>query len=181
MSWLSQFARENMSGGLSAVKEPILFVLAIYAAFLSTLNWVQAYRRERRSIRATTSTAIPAYSDGRTGECFSQIRATNVGQRAVTVRWLGFRLETGECLISTGNSFPGLSDTPLPATLSDGQSADIFMSYSNIAKGLLHNGRSGVTKLVPVCEDSAGGVYKGLVWQVDPNDLIHRSFIGEAR
>jgi hypothetical protein len=152
---------------------PFLFALAIYAAILSTLNFVHARRRERRSITVAVSTQLPAYTDGQTGEPFIQLRATNAGHRPVTVRWLGFELETGECFGSMAlNSFPGVSDTPLPATLSDGQSAHIFVSYRAITRGLLHSGRSGATKLIPVCQDSLGEVYKGSALDFDPSDFL---------
>jgi hypothetical protein len=72
----------------SVIKDVVLFVIAIYGAVLSTFNWRQAVRKERREI-------------------------------------------------------------------------------------VLHENKIfGTIKLTPVCEDSAGGIYKGKPRDVDPDELL---------
>lgn len=67
--------------------------------------------------------------------------------------------------------FPGLPNTTLPAMLADGQSAFSYISYREIGEVLIHSGRTRKIKLVPVCEDSAGGAYRGKPWEVDPAEV----------
>ncbi|WP_162913151.1 hypothetical protein [Rhodospirillaceae bacterium SYSU D60014] len=154
---------------LTSIKDVLLFLLAIYGAVLSTFNWRQSIRRERRTIHVDLSTAMPAYNDGRIGQCFAKLEATNTGYRAVTVTTLTLELPEGGRLFPTAaNGFPGMADTVLPATLSDGQSAQLFLAYRDIAVALVQSGRAGTTKLTPICEDSARGIYKGKSWEVNP-------------
>ncbi len=85
------------------------------------------------------------------------------------VSTLTLELKSGGRLFAMrSNAFPGLPDTRLPAVLSDGQSAHLFLSYREIADALLTNGRTQKTKLTPLCQDSLGNVYKGKPWEVDP-------------
>jgi hypothetical protein len=66
----------------------------------------------------------------------------------------------------------GMADTSLPITLSDGQSAQLFQSYRDIGQALLKHGRTGKTKLTPICEDSSGGIHRGEHWDVDPHEFM---------
>jgi hypothetical protein len=146
----------------SIAKDVLLSLLAIYGAALSTFNWHQAVRKDQRAIKVSLLTAMPAYNDGHIGQCFGKIEATNIGHRAVTVTRVRLELPGGAHLISTiANGFPGMPDTPLPAALSDGQSAHAFLSYRDIAAALIQSGRTQKTKLMPVCEDSVGGSLQG--------------------
>ena len=43
----------------SIVKDALLALLAIYGAVLSTFNWRQAVKKERRAIRVEFSTPVP--------------------------------------------------------------------------------------------------------------------------
>jgi hypothetical protein len=117
--------------------------------------------------------AARLYKDGRFGEPFKKIEATNFGQRPVTVKTLAFELPTGSRLNATAsNAFPVLPGTPLPASLLDGESAHLFISYLYIACALHENKIFGTIKLTPVCEDSDGGIYKGKPRDVDPDELL---------
>jgi hypothetical protein len=157
---------------LSAAKDVLLFLLAVYGAALSTFNWRRSVRKSRREVQVSVSTAMPTYNDGRLGPCFAKVEATNAGHRAVTITALSLELTTGERLFSAiPDAFPGMQDTSLPAALSDGQSAHLFISYRDIAAALIQNGRRGMTKLTPVCNDSVGGIYKGDPWEVDPDEF----------
>jgi len=152
-------------------REVLLFVVALYGAVLSTFNWIYARRKERRAIRVTLDTAIPTYG-AEFGRTFARVEATNVGHRPVSVTRLAIETSKGRLQAIHGDQFPGLRDTPLPATLSDGQSAQLYMSYYDIASALVRAGLQGTIKLVPVCEDSAGGVHKGEPWEVTPDSLL---------
>jgi hypothetical protein len=159
---------------MDTFKDVVLFVLAIYGAVLSTINWRQAARKERREIVVSVSVERPIYEDKRVGEPFAKIEATNFGNRAVTVKTLTFELPTGNRISAIGTDvvFPVQSSTVLPASLLDGQSAHLFISYLYIACALHQSKNLGIIKLTPVCEDSVGGIYKGKPWDVDPDKLL---------
>jgi hypothetical protein len=69
----------------SVIKDGLLFLLALWGAALSTFNWWQAVRKERREIKITASTVMLTYPTGHLGEPFAIIEATNIGHRAVMV------------------------------------------------------------------------------------------------
>ena len=151
------------------IKDVVLFGLAIYGALLSTFNWRQAAQKNKRSINVSISTAMPTYANGTIGQCFAKVEAVNDGHRTVTVSTLTLELESGGRFFpTTSNAFPGIPDSPLPAILSDGQTAHLFLSYQQIADALINNGHRQKTKVRPVCVDTVGGVYKGKPWEVDP-------------
>jgi hypothetical protein len=77
--------------------------------------------------------------------------------------------------MTADSSIPGIPDTPLPATLSDGQTAFSIMSYEEIGNALLQSGRTGKVKLTPVCVDTAENVYHGEPWTVDPQEFLRMS------
>jgi hypothetical protein len=155
----------------SIVKDIALAVLALYGAVLSTFNWRQSVRRDKRSVIVSASTAMPTYDDGRVGNAFAKIEATNAGHRVVTITLLTFETESGGRLFPMMSSGFPIADTRLPASLADGRSAAKYMSYQDIADALVKSGRTEKTKLMPVCEDSVGGVYRGEPWSVDPQEF----------
>jgi hypothetical protein len=116
---------------LSVVKDGLLALLAIYGAILSTFNWRQASRKDRRELIVCASTAVPPYATGVLGKALAKIEATNTGYRAVTVKTLAFELPNRNRMFTRPNAIPGLSDTALPATLVDGQPAHVYMSYGD--------------------------------------------------
>jgi hypothetical protein len=74
------------------------------------------------------------------GPPYAKLEAINTGLRAVTVKAISLELPKGDRLISlSSNSFPGPADTLLPATLSDGQTAFLMVSYESIGKALLQS------------------------------------------
>lgn len=157
----------------SSIKDVSLFFLALYGAALSTFNLRQAVRKERREIKVSLSTIIPTYANGDTGNCFAKIEATNVGHRPVTVTMIALELPTGTRMFPKAeHAVPGMPNSILPMPLSDGQSAYLSVSYGEIAAALLHSRISARIKLIPLCADSSGGIYKGSAWDVDPHELI---------
>jgi hypothetical protein len=163
----------DVSPQWSFIKDAVLFCIAIYGAALSTFNWRQAVRKDRREITVQTSTAMPTYHNGGLGPPFAKIEAINTGHRLVTVKTITFELPTGGRMFPmTAGGFAGMPDTRLPATLTDGQSAFMMMSYADIGDALIGNGKTGKVKLTPVCIDSADTVYRGKPWEVDPHEFL---------
>ena len=151
-------------------KDVVLCALAFYAAVLSTYNWRQSIRKEKRVINVETYTKLHANVVGTLGRTFLEIRATNIGQRPVTVRNLGIQTPMKTIIWSTKGSTGSVAvaDTTLPATLSDGQSAQLHYSYRDIGHSLINNGFISKSVLRPVCFDSVGGVHLGLAFEVNP-------------
>lgn len=153
-------------------RDVVLFVIAIYGAVLSTFNWRQAVKKDRREITVSASTAMPTYGD-QLGPPYAKLEAVNTGHRVVTVKTLTFETASGARLAPMlTDRFPGMPDTKLPASLSDGQSAHLLLPYSDVAEALMGNGQTGKTKLTPVCVDSADNVYRGEPWEVDPQEFM---------
>lgn len=158
-----------MSWWIDWGKDALLAAIALYGAALSTFNFRQAQRKEKRYIVVNAGSAIPTYNDGRFGKTFARIEAVNAGQRKVTVTGLGFKLQDGKRLVSlVPNHLPGVQDTQLPVTLDDGEKAVLYFSYEALGEGLAQKGKC---KIIPYCEDSVGTVYEGKAWTVDPKEM----------
>ena len=156
---------------ISIVKDILLSVIALYGAILSTFNYVQAARKDRRAVIVKSSTVMPTYGNT-LGNCFAKVEAINAGHRAVTISNLAFEVPEGQRLFPMGSGVPGMEDTQLPASLSDGESAHLFVAYRDIGDALVSRGRTQKTNLIPICIDSLGGVYKGEPWEVDPHEFL---------
>ncbi len=157
------------------VRDVVLFGIAIYGAVLSTFNWRQAAKKDRRQITVSVSTALPTYGD-QLGAPYAKLEAVNTGHRVVTVKTLTFETPSGARLAPMlTDRFPGMPDTRLPVSLSDGQSAHLLLPYSDIAEALIGNGQTGKVKLTPVCVDSADNVHRGEPWDVDPREFLQMS------
>src|SRR5437763_1645928 len=120
-----------------ATKDVVLFVLAIYGAALSTWNLIKASRKDRRSIRVKAGSKIPVQMGGHLAKRWAHIEVTNAGHRPVTIKTIAFELTDGRRLVSLQrHNPPGLDDTQLPVSLSDGQSASFHLSYFDIGHAL---------------------------------------------
>jgi len=162
----------DVSPQLSVLKDAVLFFIAIYGAALSTFNWRQAVKRDRREITVSASTIMPTYGS-ELGPPFAKVEAINTGHRVVTVKTITFEIANGSRLAPmVADRFPGMPDTRLPATLTDGRTAYLMMPYSEIAQALLHNRQSGKIKLTPICVDTADNIYRGESWEIDPHELL---------
>lgn len=85
---------------------------------------------------------------------------------------LAIELPSGHKLVSAAaHLFPGVSNTPLPASLDDGETARMHLAYKDLGETLIEKGYATKTKLVPRCQDSAGKVYRGKAWKVDPKEF----------
>lgn len=152
------------------LKDVVLFALALWGAALSTVNWWKASKRDQRQLKIHASTAM--FAGDTLGAPHAQIKATNIGHRAVTVTSLWFELPGGAKLVSRAYSnLPGMTDTPLPASLSDGQSASLWLSYHDIGATLINQGLA-TARLIPACEDSAGQVHRGAAWNVNAREFV---------
>lgn len=150
-------------------KDIATFVLALYAAVLSTFNWRQASRKDRRAIRVAVSTAMP-YIGGWRGS-YIRIEATNAGHRPVTVTMLTLEVPSGGRIVKfSPRTLPGMDDTTLPVTLTDGQTAFRYLSYADIGYALIESGRPEKIKLTPVCDDSVGATHRGEAFEIDPHE-----------
>lgn len=151
-------------------KDVVLFVLAIYAAILSTINFIQSHRRDRRSLKVTMNTVMPTYGPN-LGPPYAQLQAVNAGHRPVTVTVLTFQLPNGKWLMPMWRDvLPGTPDSDFPINLGQGDAARRTFSYKEVADGLLSNGLEGALKLRPVCQDSLGQLYHGKPMKVDPKE-----------
>lgn len=156
-----------------ATRDVVLFVLAVYGAVLSTFNWRQAARRDRRSVAVKVSSTFVTYDDGSIGNCFAKVEAVNTGHRVVTISTLTLELDRGRRMFTMQpDSLPGMPDTRLPATLSDGESAHMLIAYRQIGEVLLRDGAKLEVEVTPICQDTVGNVYRGEPWKVNPAEFL---------
>ncbi len=154
------------------IKDVVLFVLAIWGAGLSTYSFLASRRKDKRSIQVKVSSVMLTYGD-KLGPPIAKLEAINIGQRNVTISTLTFETPTkGRMFPLTQDRYPGLSDTKLPITLGDGESAQMYISYKEIGQALLEKYKGDRVNIVPVCIDSTGGEHRGEAWDVDANELI---------
>lgn len=159
----------------AALKEPILFLLAIYGAVLSTINWLDSRKKDQRTIRVKMTTAMPTFGS-QVGEAVARIEVTNAGHRNVTISLIALELPDGRRLFSTQAHNPlSQLDSALPITLADGQIALLHLSYAYIGRALINAGHKVSLKVVPVCESSTGDSYRGKGWTIDPQDFAGRT------
>lgn len=152
------------------LKDVVLFALAIYAAVLSTFNLIQSIKKDRRSIKVTMNSIIPTFG-AQLGPTFVQLKAVNSGHRPVSVTLLTIQLPDGRRLMSFNrDNSHRMPESTLPAKLSEGEFANCYFSYQDVAHALLSHGYNGVTKLTPVCEDSIGATHRGKAWGVNPQE-----------
>jgi hypothetical protein len=161
-----------MEGYPAAAKDFSLLALALYGAILSTINWRLAARRDARRIKVVMGAAMPALGS-RVGPPYAKVEAINVGHRAVMIDILTLELPSGARMFTAyGSGIAGLESTRLPASLNDGESAQYIVSYEDIGQALRSHNLGRGTNLTPVCVDTAGNVYKGKPWKVDPDEFL---------
>lgn len=156
----------------SVVRDVILFLVAIYGAALSTFNWRQAVRRERRLVRVTMATKMVTYSDGSLGPPFAQIEAANIGHRPVTIDSLFIELPGGKRMFATSHDAFPERDSRLPIELGDGGTVRLYMPYADIGNALHSAGIRGEVNLTPAASDSAGGTHRGTPWKTSGEALL---------
>lgn len=161
-----------MATWFPVVRDIVLFGIAIYGAMLSTVNWLQASKKDRRQVAVRASTAMPTYGD-QLGPPYAKLEVVNTGHRVVTVKTLTFETPSGSRLAPMlADRFPGMPDTRLPVSLSDGQSAHLLLPYADVAEALIGNGQTANVKLTPICVDTADNVFRGESWDVAPHEFL---------
>jgi len=156
---------------LTAAKDLVLLALALYGAVLSTINWRHLTRRDAARIKLVISTMMPA--QGSQGGPYAKIEAINLGQRTVAIDILTLQLPSGARMFTPYNTdIAALESTRLPASLQVGGMARYIVSCEEIGRALRSHGLGRGTKLLPVCVDTAGNVYEGEPWEVDPDELL---------
>jgi hypothetical protein len=161
-------------GHLTAAKDLGLLALALYGAILSTINWRQAARRDAAQIKVVAG-MMPAQGS-QVAPPYARVEAINVGQRSVAIDILTLELPSGARMFTPYRSgIAGLESTRLPATLNDGETARYIVSCEEIGQALRSHGLGRGTRLTPVCVDTAGRVYRGKPWEVDPDQLLSTS------
>ena len=159
-------------GHLTAAKDLGLLALALYGAILSTINWRHSARRDAAQIKIVIGTMMPM-TGSRPGPPYLKVEAINVGPRSVMIDILTLELPSGARMFTPYNSgIAEVESTRLPASLDDGRSARYIVSYEEIGRALRSHGLGRGTKLTPVCVDTAGRVYRGKPWEVDPDELL---------
>lgn len=155
-------------GTWALAKDILLAVIAFYGAILSTFNWRQAIKRDRRSLVVKLQTTIP-YFGAELESPLCEVRVTNTGHRPVTVTTIALALPNGAQIFSIADAhLPWIRNTSLPAALTDGESASIYIAYNAIGEGLMQRGYTDKVQVTAVCEDSTGTVYRGGHWTIDP-------------
>jgi hypothetical protein len=54
-----------------------------------------------------------------------------------------------------------------PRKLEDGESETLYVQYEEIGRALKQDGYSGVVRLLPVCSDATGNMYRGKMMKLD--------------
>lgn len=154
------------------LKDAVLFVLAIYGAALSTLNWYTNQKRDRRSLKVELNTVMVAYQNRKLGSRYVQISAVNDGLQVVTVSSIYLLLPGGKKLMMTAPGDFAQPDTDLPAKLASTETAKAHMSYTDVAIALFGSGKTGKITVYPACEDSLGKTYRGKQISIDIDDFL---------
>ena len=137
-----------------ALKDYVLFGLAIYAAVLSSLNWWQSRRKDRRTLRVTLKRGVVRIGDGHSA--FAVIEAVNTGHRTISITRLTAELPNKKQIELTRSSAIFLN-TPLPATLGDGDIA----------------GYKDTITICALAEDSIGNIYRSDTHEVNLGQLMN--------
>jgi hypothetical protein len=147
-------------------KEVTLFVIALWGAVLSTINWVQGRRKENRNVQITHGYRYVAFNDGSLGDAHLEIKATNAGQRPVSIVTLTLST-TNKKWLANSKGFTGMEDTPLPAILSDGMMASAFFRLQAIRSAMFHADVAPKVYLTPFAKDTLGNTYLGEPIEID--------------
>lgn len=150
-------------------KDLVLFVLATYGAVLSTVTVGLTFLRNRRKLRVTCTVAY--YMDVTRFDPYVQIVAVNLGRRPVTVTSIGWTVPNGKYMLASPSvdDVQARTNTPLPATLSDGESAKMMVSLAKLKAGLREANLKGDVALLPQVGDSAGSTHEGKAFILDPD------------
>ena len=153
-----------------ALKDYVLFGLAIYAAVLSSLNWWQSRRKDRRTLRVTLKRGVVRIGDGHSA--FAVIEAVNTGHRTISITRLTAELPNKKQIELTRSSAIFLN-TPLPATLGDGDIATSHVALVDMVEAFRLNGYKDTITICALAEDSIGNIYRSDTHEVNLGQLMN--------
>lgn len=142
------------------VRDLVLLVLGGTGAALSIYNFVDIRRRSSRRLKVSFMTNMPFY-EGKVGDPILKVTVTNLGQRNVTVTNLGIELPEKRTLATLHSGCPGFADSPMPATLADGEIAYRYFAYADLSKTIRNSDLPSKVDLKSFAVDSAGDRHYG--------------------
>lgn len=151
------------------LKEWALLLLALYGAALSTFNWYYERSKTKRVVRVTHGYKYPITYTGDIGPEYLEIRATNAGERQVTIATLTLEHPNGGWFANQVDAIHGLEDTARPFALSDGETGSAHFSMLGLRSALRRNGFTMHTTVRPLAVDTLGTRYRGAPIGIDPS------------
>jgi hypothetical protein len=136
-------------GGLTAL-------IAIYGAGLSTYMFIAQQKSNQPQINVNIKTGNLYYANGDVSENMIFITASNIGLRPVSLLSMGILMPNKRYLTVLDPD----TNAKFPHDLPPGQSHDIWVKGSALAKGLKGEGLSGKIKLIGFYGDGVGTRHK---------------------
>lgn len=159
----------KMMGGFYSLWTPFVTALvALYAAFLSTLHLLWNLWRMKRRVKVTLR--IGAHPHGvQVGRPCVLLCAVNSGSRAVALNGFGLYLPDGRELGEVQSGF--LSTIPLSQELADGGGCTAWLDAERLALSLNERHMSGEVKLRGFYRNTLGKEYKSktLIFHIEQN------------
>lgn len=133
-------------------------LVALYAAGLSTYNFIMERRDKRPSLNVRLSYGALTLSDH--GQIVLLFNVSNAGSQPITLTSIGVRLNDKRTLY-----MPQLSGTAsLPIELQPGQGRLFWMLPHVVAQSLHEQGYNGEQKVRAVCTDATGREHFSKSW-----------------
>ena len=144
-------------------KDVVMGAVALYAATLSTFNWRQNLRRDRRELKVTFDLERSKFGFGN----IAIIVVTNVGHRVVVVTRACVDLDDGEQISVSEYAYEDgpIESFKLPCELKDGMSAKFYYSFNKLTD-LYFEKEIDTIRLRSVCVDSTGAEWRGEWWEM---------------
>lgn len=144
------------------VRDLILLGVGMIGAVLGIINYLELRGRTRRRIKVRIEYAVPFYLEGKLGNQYLKVIATNIGHRDVTITNLGLELPKKRTLAYLqGDAFPTDPDTRMPVTLGDGEIAFKYYPSTEFSRGLVTKSLHLNSKVFPYADDSSGRRHYG--------------------
>lgn len=154
---------------LQFITQGTTFALALYGAGLATYSAMQARKRDRRSIKVRLTTMMYTYGPN-LGPPMVSIEVVNDGHRAMVVDVPQLMVASDPGRVIAFTDADGIKH--FPAKLGEGETSAIRVEYREVATALLRGGHTAKVKLLAVCKDSTGQVYRSAPWDVDVQEWL---------
>lgn len=135
-------------------KDFITLGLAAYGAVLTTYVVARQRGDKKPKIEVKASWGAPTYGIG-SGEFSAILRASNKGERDVTLAFKGLRLPDGRQMVVLHPE----SEVDFPHTLVPGKWCHVFLPAEDLRQELAGNGMSGKVTLKGEFEDQTESIY----------------------